>query len=60
MLKVKLAGPAGNANVSIGYLANKAKQIGTLVKLVPANKVVKLKLDVPKGVQKLRLSVMPS
>jgi len=59
VLKIKLAGPAGNANVSIGYLA-KNKQMGTLVKLVPANKVVKLKLNVPKGVQRLRLSVMPS
>ena len=59
MLKIKLAGPAGNANVSIGYLG-KNKQMGTLVKLVPANKVVKLKLNVPKGVQRLRLSVMPS
>ena len=59
VLKIKLAGPAGNANVQIGYLA-KNKQMGTLVKLVPANKVVKLKLNVPKGVQRLRLSVMPS
>ena len=59
VLKIKLAGPAGNANVAIGYLS-KNKQVGTLVKLVPANKVVKLKLNVPKGVQRLRLSVMPS
>lgn len=59
VLKIKLTGPAGNANVSIGYLS-KAKAVGTLIKLVPANKVVKLKLNIPKGVQKLRLSVMPS
>jgi hypothetical protein len=59
VLKVKLSGPAGNANLMVGYLS-KAKSVGSLVKLVPANKVVKLKLNVPKGVQKLRLSVMPS
>ena len=59
VLRIKLTGPAGNANVAIGYLS-KAKSVGTLVKLVPANKVVKLKLNIPKGVQKLRLSVMPS
>jgi hypothetical protein len=58
VLKIKVAGPAGNANVAIGYLS-KSKQVGTLVRAVPANKVVKLKLNVPKGVQKLRLSVMP-
>jgi hypothetical protein len=58
VLRVKLAGPAGNANLAIGYLS-KAKSVGTLVRAVPANKVVKLKLNVPKGVQKLRLSVMP-
>jgi hypothetical protein len=59
VLKIRLAGPAGNANVQIGYLS-KNKQVGNLVKLVPANKVVKLKLNVPKGVQRLQLSVMPS
>jgi hypothetical protein len=45
--------------VAIGYLS-KAKKVGTLVRTVPANKTVKLRLNVPKGVQKLRLSVMPS
>jgi hypothetical protein len=59
VLKIKLTGPAGNAMVAIGYLS-KAKAVGTLVRTVPANKVVKLRLNVPKGVQKLRLSVMPS
>ena len=59
MLKVKLTGPSGNANLAIGYLS-KAKTVGTLIRVVPANKVVKLKLNVPKGIQKLRLSVMPS
>jgi hypothetical protein len=58
VLTIKLTGPAGNANVAIGYLS-KAKTVGTLVRAVPANKVVKLRLNVPKGVQKLRLSVMP-
>ena len=59
VLKVKLTGPKGNANLAIGYLS-KAKKVGTLIRVVPANKVVKLKLNVPKGIQKLRLSVMPS
>jgi hypothetical protein len=59
VLRVKLTGPKGNANLAIGYLS-KAKTVGTLVRAVPANKVVKLKLNVPKGVQKLHLSVMPS
>jgi hypothetical protein len=59
VLKVKLSGPSGNANLAIGYLS-KAKTVGTLIRVVPANKVVKLKLNVPKGIQKLRLSVMPS
>ncbi len=59
VLKVKLSGPSGNANLAIGYLS-KAKKVGTLIRVVPANKVVKLKLNVPKGIQKLRLSVMPS
>ncbi len=59
VLKVRLSGPKGNANLVIGYLS-KAKTVGTLIRVVPANKVVKLKLNVPKGVQKLRLSVMPS
>jgi len=59
VLRIKLSGPAGNAVVAIGYLS-KAKSVGTLLKTVPANKVVKIKLKVPKGVQKLRLSVMPS
>jgi len=59
VLKVKLTGPKGNANLAIGYLSH-AKKVGTLIRVVPANKVVKLKLNVPKGIQKLRLSVMPS
>jgi len=58
-LKLRLTGPDGNAMVSIGYLS-KTKQVGTLVKTVPANKVVKLRLAIPKGVQKLHLSVLPS
>jgi hypothetical protein len=60
VLKIKLTGPAGTANVSIGYLQKANKQAGTLVRAVPANKTVKLKLPALKGVQKLRLSVMPS
>jgi len=59
VLKIKLTGPKGNANLAIGFLS-KAKTVGTLYRAVPANKVVKLKLNVPKGIQKLRLSVMPS
>ena len=59
VLKVRLSGPAGKANLAIGYLT-KAKQVGTIVRVVRVNKVVKLKLAVPKGVQRLRLSVMPS
>ena len=59
VLKLRLTGPAGNAMVSIGYLS-KTKQVGTLVRTVPANKVVKLRLAIPKGVQKLHLSVLPS
>jgi len=59
VLKIRLSGPNGNAMVAIGYLS-KAKAVGTLVRTVPANKIVKLRLNVPKGVQKLRLSVMPS
>ena len=59
VLKIKLSGPDGNAMLAIGYLA-KSKQVGTLVKTVPANKIVKLRLNIPSGVQKLRLSVMPS
>jgi hypothetical protein len=59
VLKLRLQGPAGNAMVSIGYLT-KTKKVGTLVRAVPANKVVKLRLAIPKGVQKLRLSVLPS
>jgi hypothetical protein len=58
VLKLRLTGPKGNAMVQIGYLS-KAKKVGTLVRTVPANKIVKLRLNVPKGVQKLRLSVMP-
>nr|MBA3691384.1 hypothetical protein [Actinomycetota bacterium] len=58
VLKLRLEGPAGNANVLISYLT-KSKKVGTLIKAVPANTVVKLRLQVPKGVQKLRLSVMP-
>jgi hypothetical protein len=57
VLKIRLSGPNGNANVAIGYLSN-AKKVGTLVRSVPANKVVKLRLPLPKGVKKLRLSVM--
>jgi hypothetical protein len=57
-LKLKLEGPAGNARVAIGYLT-KTQKLGTLVRTVPANKIVKLRLQIPKGVQKLRLSVMP-
>jgi hypothetical protein len=59
VLKVRLTGPKGNARLAISYLS-KAKTFGTLIRVVPANKVVKLKLNVPKGVQKLHLSVMPS
>jgi hypothetical protein len=59
VLKVRLSGPRGNANLAVGYVS-KAKTVGTLIRVVPANKVVKLKLNVPKGIQKLRLSVMPS
>ena len=44
--------------VAIGYLS-KSKKVGTLVRRVPANRTVKLRLTVPKGVQKLRLSVVP-
>jgi hypothetical protein len=58
VLKIRLSGPNGNANVAIGYLS-KAKKVGTLIRSVPANKVVKLRLQLPKGVKKLRLSVMP-
>jgi hypothetical protein len=58
VLKLRLTGPAGNGMVAIGYLS-KAKKVGTLVRTVPANKIVKLRLNIPKGVQKLRLSVMP-
>ena len=58
VLKLRLSGPAGKAMVSIGYMS-KSKKVGTLVRTVPANKIVKLRLNVPKGVQKLRLSVMP-
>jgi len=58
VLKLRLSGPAGNAMVAISYLS-KAKKVGTLLKTVPANKIVKVRLNVPKGVQKLRLSVVP-
>jgi hypothetical protein len=58
VLKLRLSGPAGNATVAVGYLS-KTKKVGTLVRTVPANKIVKLRLNVPKGVMKLRLSVMP-
>jgi hypothetical protein len=58
VLKLRLAGPAGNAMVAIGYMS-KAKRVGTLVKTVPANKTVKVRLNIPKGVLKLHLSVMP-
>jgi len=59
VLKLRLTGPAGNAMVAVGYLAKGSKKVGTLMKTVPANKTVKLRLNVPRGVQKLRLSVMP-
>ena len=58
VLKLKLKGPAGTALVAIGYMS-KSKKVGTLIRRVPANRTVKLRLNVPKGVQKLRLSVVP-
>ena len=48
-----------NVFAVIGF-KSKAKTVGTLIRVVPANKVVKLKLNVPKGIRQLHLSVMPS
>jgi hypothetical protein len=58
VLKLRLSGPSGNGSVAIAYLT-KAKKVGTVVRTVPANKIVKLRLKIPKGVQKMHLSVMP-
>ena len=58
VLKLRLKGPAGTALVAIGYMS-KSKKVGALIRRVPANRTVKLRLAVPKGVQKLRLSVVP-
>jgi len=58
VLRVRLSGPAGRGNLAVSYLA-KSKKMGTLIRTVPANKIVKLRLQIPTGVKKLRLSVMP-
>jgi hypothetical protein len=59
ILKIRLAGPSGNAVVAISYLSKSQKKVGALMRTVPANKTVKLRLQIPSRVQKLRLSVMP-
>jgi hypothetical protein len=58
VLKLRLTGPAGNATVAIGFVT-KAKTVRTQMRTVPANKIVKVRLAVPRGISKLHLSVMP-
>jgi hypothetical protein len=59
VLKVRLSGPAGNARLAISYQGTANKQVGSIVRTVPANRVVKLRLQIPKKVRTLHLSVMP-
>ncbi len=59
ILKVRLSGPAGNARLVVSYQSKTTKQIGAIVKTVPANKVVKLRLQIPRNVRTMHLSVMP-
>jgi hypothetical protein len=59
VLRVKLTGPAGNARLAISYQGRASKQVGALVKVVPANRVVKLRLQIPKKVRSIHLSVIP-
>src|SRR5215208_249890 len=58
VLKVRLTGPKGRAMLAISALS-KSKKVTTTVRAVPANKIVKLRLQLPSRVSKLRLSVMP-
>lgn len=57
VLKLRLSG-TGNATVAISYVG-KAKTVRTMVRTIPSNKTVKIRLHVPRGVAKLHLSVMP-
>jgi len=59
VLKVRLSGPAGSARLAISYQSKTSKQVGAIVKTVPANRVVKLRLQIPKSVRTMHLSVMP-
>ncbi len=57
-LTVRLTGPKGNGTLIVQF-QSKTKAVGTVMKTVPANKTVKLRLQIPRNVQKLHLSVMP-
>jgi hypothetical protein len=59
VLKVRLSGPKGTGQLAITYLTKHAKKLNTLVRAVPANHKVKIRLHIPKRVVKLRLSVLP-
>jgi hypothetical protein len=58
-LKVRLTGPAGNGRIAITYQSKSGKQRGAIIRTVPANKTVKLRLQIPKNVRTMHLSVMP-
>jgi hypothetical protein len=58
-LKVRLTGPKGNGRIAISYLSKTTKKLGTIIRTVPANRTVKLRLQIPKNVRTMHLSVMP-
>jgi hypothetical protein len=59
VLRVRLTGPSGNGTVAIAYQSKSNQKLGTLMKVIPANKTVKLRLQIPKNVRTMHLSVMP-
>jgi hypothetical protein len=59
VLRIRLTGPKGNGTIAVAYLTKRTKKVGTLVRTVPANRIVKMRLQIPKRVAKIHLSVMP-
>jgi hypothetical protein len=57
-LLIKLSGPAGNANLNVRYSSG-STSFGNQIVSVPANKLAKVRLNIPKKVKTLYLSVMP-